>query len=562
MTTNGWITLAVLAAVLVALFGRRLGPAPAMLGGCAALYILGAAPQEVVFGGFSSSAPWVIAGLYVLAGCVQSSGVLTGALRRADNSIGHGRKGMAKLLLPAGLVSAVTANTPVVATLTPPLVAASQRRGISPRGLLMPLSFVTILGGTLTVFGSSTNVAASGLLESSGFAPIGPFDLLVISLPTVIVGFGYIITFAPVMLSGGLHDSHDEQPVAEYHGRIVVHRASTIVGQEPDNLVGELRGAVRESGDNHPYAEGDVLHLTGSIDAMLDVRELASGPGENIAGKRYFEAVVASGSSLIGQQLGSAVVEGRILAFARRIEPERHHHSRPQLLHRGDVVVVLADPSAVRETSTSRDFTFATRLDVDPPKPHLAPLAVGIAAITLVAASFSQIGVLRAVLCGVGALVVTRVVRPRDAFRMVNLEIVVMIAAALGLSGAVVANGLAITAADLLIDAAAHRSAIVATLLILAATIAMTELLTNVAAVAVMIPVAIALAPEADIDPRRLALGVAIAASTSFLTPFGYQTNTMVWRPGRYSLTDYVKFGLPLTIVVLTTLTATITIGS
>lgn len=555
MTSDGWITLAILIAVLVALFGRRLGPAPAMLGGCAALYVTGAAPREVAFGGFSASAPWIIAGLYVLAGAVQRSGALDQALANVVTAVDGGRRSLARLLIPAAAVSSVTANTPVVATLIPALGAAARRRQGDVRSVLLPLSFATMLGGTITVLGSSTNVAASTLLDQAGLPPLVVTDLLPVAGPVAAIGLAYLLIVSPVLLRRTEIDGHVEDD-QRYEARLIIGEGSPLVGTTVDDLCAELnlhghaQRSASQLGTGSILEAGDVLELAGGATSIITARDRSSVADELGTSTRYFEAVVAPGSDLVGRRLGTRT-RSHTIAFARRSSNDHGDG----LLHRGDVVLVLAAPGAIRQTSNSSDYTIATRLGAEPTTPSTARRALLIAAVTVVAASISSVGLLRAVICGVGLLVATGVVRPREALKMVNLEIVVLIAAALGVSGAVVANGLAADAAARLHDLAADRSTAVVVLLLLVATIAMTELLTNVAAVAVMVPVAVEVAPLSGLDPRELALAVIVAASASFLTPFGYQTNTMVWRPGGYRFRDFLALGAPLTAIVVCVLT-------
>ncbi|MCP4961250.1 MAG: hypothetical protein GY925_18550 [Actinomycetia bacterium] len=555
MTTDAWITTAVLVITLGALFGRRVGPASAMLAATASLFVLGVTDSAQAFGGFSSEAPWVIAGLYVIAGVVQQTGALTGLLSTLMDSGPSLRRTLTRLTVPAALSSAIVANTPVVATLAPAITRWTGSRGKGSGALLMPLSFATILGGTLTVIGSSTNVAASGLLDSAGEDSITMFDLVPVSAPVVIIGLVYLIVFAPLLLDSD-RDGTNTEPEARFVARFVAQADRAPIGSTIQNLRSSLAGieAVRRHDklltDEDILQDGDVMVVIGPSTAVIEAREtFASSPAEEM-GRRYFEAVVAPGSPWTAAVLGDSASPPGV--FARRLE----RGTVPLApLRRGDTVLVCANPQLMRSTSSNAEFSLAARIDTPPSRSHLARRAVPIALATVIAASIGQIGVLRAVVCGVGTLVVAGTVRPREALRLVNIEVVVLIGAALGVGAAVERSGLASAIVEQIESVAASTHPTAGVVVLLVATVLMTELLTNVAAVAILLPVAIALGPHLAVDERQLALSVVVAASASFLTPFGYQTNTMIWRPGGYEITDFTRLGAPLTLLVVATLT-------
>lgn len=556
MPIDAWITTAVLVTTLGALFSGRVGPAPAMLASTASLYVLGVTDSREAFGGFSANAPWVIAGLYVIAGVVQQTGAMAGQVARLMPKNGSARRSLARLLTPVGLISALVANTPVVATLVPAITRWTNARGKHPGPYLMPLSFATILGGTLTVIGSSTNVAASGLLATAGHESIAMFELFPVAAPAVIVGLIYLVMATPRMLRTS-HDIADDAVADMYTGRFVVRDEGLVGDVTAASLRDQITGveSIERNGaelqDDQIVSSGDVVIVVGPAVALIAAREaLASRPVQEM-GQRYFEAVVAPGSSHKGSMLGETATSTHV--FARRLD---RHYTPGSPIARGETVLVCANPSSMRATSWTSEFSLAVRLDMPPSRPHLTKRVIPIAMATIVAASFDSIGILRAVICGVGALVLTGTVRPREALRFVNIEVVVLIGAALGIGAAVEQSGLASAIVDQIAAAAGSTEPVIGVVVLLAATVVMTEMLTNVAAVAILVPVALQLGPELAVDERQLALAVVVAASASFLTPFGYQTNTMVWRPGGYDITDFTRLGAPLTVLVLATLTA------
>lgn len=555
MPVDAWITAAVLLVTLGALFSGRVGPAPAMLAATATLFVLDVTDSRSAFGGFSSDAPWVIAGLYVVAGVVQQTGALSNHVTKLLPNGGSPRRSIARLVTPVAVSSSIIANTPLVATIIPAITRWTSARNAHPAPYLMPLSFATILGGTLTVIGSSTNVAASGLMVAAGRDSIAMQDLFPVAVPVVVVGLAYLIVATPVLLRAN-HQTEGAAAEDVYMGRFVARSDREATGSTVDELRDKLTGLQSVERDGHALAgddrvgEGDVIVIVGPAVAVITAREaLASRPVEEM-GQRYFEAVIAPGSPHKGRRLGEVATSSHV--FARRLD-RRYTPGSP--IARGDTVLVCANPSSMRATSWTSEFSLAARLDLPPSRPHLAKRVLPIAAATIIAASIGSVGILRAVICGVGALVLTGTVRPREALRFVNVEVVVLIGAALGIGAAVQESGLAGAIVERIADAARSTEPFIGVIVLLLATVIMTEMLTNVAAVAILVPVALELGPELAVDERQLALAVVVAASASFLTPFGYQTNTMVWRPGAYEITDFTRLGAPLTALVVTTLT-------
>ena len=225
----------------------------------------------------------------------------------------------------------------------------------------------------------------------------------------------------------------------------------------------------------------------------------------------------------------------------------------PESIRAGDTLMLRTGPDFDAEaSSTRRDFLLVTRLGSAEPKAHdrlsVAATILAIAAVVLLPL-IGDVTILRSVTAAVGVLIVSRAIRPRDVWEFVDLNVIAMIAAAIGLGRAVAVSGLADDLADGILDSVGSAGDFWAVLGVLLAAMILTELITNVAAVALIFPTALTVAASTGVDPEIMVLGVAVAASMSFLTPIGYQTNTMVWGPGRYRFGDYVRFGAPLWLV-------------
>lgn len=576
MSTDSWVTLVVLIVTGVVLVRDRF-PAVTVLGGAvAALLFAGVIDQDVALSGFSASAPATIAALYVVAGAV----TLTGALNVVvDRLLGQGS--LFRLVSGTAAISAFVPNTPLVAMTAPRLVRSCQRRGVSASRYLMPLSFASLLGGTITLIGTSTNLVVSDLLEQAGEEPLGMFEITAVGLPVAIAGVAMLVTVGTRLLPDRVSATANvNRRAREFQMAARVDRDGPLHGR----TVGEsgLRGldgaflALIE----RPGADGTVTTITASSDTVLDADDVCCFVGDSARmidlheiagltslersqlavaegpGTQVFEAVVSPGSRLIGATLQSAEFRtrygGAVMAVHRADGELTGQLGRLQL-RAGDVLLVLASSSFAIRWRGDADFSLVAALDDPPPaRRHRAWLPVAAAAAMIVAAATGWLTLFEAALAAAVIVVAGGVMSAREAWRSININVVLTMAVAISLGGAVSASGLAAEIASLLgsdgVLRAGDAGLIAAVILI---TIALTELVTNTAAAALMVPVGLSAAAEAGVDPRSIAIAVLIGASCSFLSPIGYQTNLMVYGLGGYKFTDFARVGFPLTVTTI-----------
>jgi di/tricarboxylate transporter len=311
---------------------------------------------------------------------------------------------------------------------------------------------------------------------------------------------------------------------------------------------------------------GDLLRFVGRADRVLDLRNmagLASSHEEHIVDLErgqatFFETVLGQTSLLVGRTLREAEFRATYLAAVIAI-----HRAGQRInaklgtvrLHIGDTLLLLADPGFRDRWYDHRDFLLVSRLDgVTPRRTGKSAIVLGVIAGIVLAAAFGVLDILEAALAGAVVLVLTRTLTPSEARNSVDLDVIITIASAFGLAAAIESSGLAAELATGIVDSLDGLGPRGVLLGIIIATIVLTELVTNNAAAALMFPIAIATAPAAGLDPRGVAIAVAVAASASFLTPIGYQTNTMVYGPGGYHFFDYARLGAPLTLAVVAVL--------
>jgi di/tricarboxylate transporter len=577
MAWEAWLTLATISVAIFVMVRDLLAPAATVLGSVVVLLVSGVIDTEQALSGFSNPAPITVAALFVVARGVEKTGALQPLVSSMLHEDGPGKRGLARLLVPVAGSSAVLNNTPIVAMLVPQVGAWANRRDRSPASYLMPLSFAAILGGLITVLGTSTNLLVSGLLEADGFDPIGVFEITKLGLPVAVVGVAALTVLAPRLLRDRIPAREDlETNVREFIVDMTVVAGGPVDGVTVEagglrHLAGVFLVQVRRGADLIGPVEptftlrgGDRLRFVGRADNVIDLqstRGLESAEQEHLAfeteGSAFFEAVVGASSPLVGKTLRQASFRSRYQAAVVAIHRAgmRVEGKLGEIQVRvGDTMLLLADPGFRDRWYDRNDFLLVSPLDVVTPVGTRKARGVAIVlAMIIVTAATGLLTLLEASLMGAFALVVGKILTPGEARRSVDLDVVLLIAAAFGLGAAATESGLASEVAATLVDGLGGLGPHMTLAGLMLATLLLTELVSNAAAAAIMFPIAVAAAVDISHDPRGFAIAIAIAASASFLSPIGYQTNTMVYGPGGYRFLDYARLGTPLTAIVLVT---------
>jgi len=574
MSWEAWFTLGVVAVTILLLVMDVTAPGAIVLGAVVVLLVSDVLEPAEAFAGFGNPAPITVAALYVVAAGIERTGVLNRLVHSmAGGSLGP-RVVLSRMMVPSATASAFLNNTPVVAMLVPAVIRWSERVGRSASRLLMPLSFAAILGGMVTVIGTSTNIVVSGLLEEAGFEGFGFFELAKLGLPVALLGLGFIVAAAPVVLPSRRSSRSDIEDSREYTVEM-----SVVAGGRVDGLTieeAELRHldgvflVQVERGNQVIGAVGpefllqgeDRLRFVGNAQKAADLQEriglapaAATGGGIPSGRMAFFEAVVGSGSALVGRSLRDVGFRQRYQAAVLAI-----HRADQRVLGKlgdaefrvGDTLLVLAATGFRDRWHGSGDFLMVSRLDgTEPARSGKIMPATFIGLFVVLSAATGLLPILEASLLGAFAMVGLGVITPNEARGAVNLNVVVLIAASFGISAAIAGTGLAVTIANEVFGVLEVFGAPVVLVGVAVATVALTEAVTNNGAAVLMFPIALAVAVEAGADPRAFAATIALTASASFLTPIGYQTNTMVWGPGGYRFGDYARLGFPLTLLTL-----------
>jgi di/tricarboxylate transporter len=532
--------------------------------------------------GFSNPAPFTVAALYVVARAVEKTGGLQPLLRVL--LVGNGRSpdgkpnrwSMARLLGPVAAASAFLNNTPIVAMVSPQVEAWAEKRKRSPSYYLMPLSFASILGGVVTVIGTSTTIVVSGLLEAHGMPAIGMFEITRIGLPLALAGILFLLLFSPILLPdrrGSLREFEEEYK--EYTVNMVVEEGGSVDGKTVEEaglvhldgiFVAEVRRGNEIIAPASPETHlqgGDLLTFAARSDMVLDLKKfrgLGSAEAEHTLqvrepGHTYFEVVVGADSPLTGRSLREIGFreEYRAVVLALHRSGERYRGKLAEVpLRVGDTLILLAGPRFRTLWRHRRDFLVISHLGGAPPtSTKEAFLVFGVLIGIVASAATGVLPILQGSLLGAFLLIATRVMTPREALEAIDLGVIFLIAGAFGVGAAIEGSGLGGTLAQGVMAVAGGFGATGALVGVLVTTIILTEIITNNAAAVLVFPLALATAASLGLDPRPFAMAIAVGASASFLTPIGYQTNTMVYGPGGYRFGDYARLGLPLTVLVV-----------
>ncbi len=533
---------------------------------------------DEMFVGFSNHGMLTVALLFVVAAGLQNTG---GIEKLEKYLLGKNSSGVSKKLLRflpiVGSVSAFFNNTPIVAMLIPMIRHWTKKHHMALSKFLIPLSYATILGGLCTLIGTSTNLVIHGLMLNNGMKGWGFFELSPVGIPVAIFGILFIATVGHRLLPDrkepalSLGENTREFVVVMRVEPIYPHIGKSIEDAGLRHLKGLFLFQVERnshvispaSPDELIY-QGDRLFFTGLPETIMELQKI---PGLSVIKdasfdlKNYdsdttgtFEVVISPNSPLIGKNVRESnfrsVYDAVIIAIHR--SGERISRKVGDIvMHAGDTLLIIAKKGFMDRWYHSRDFYLVSRSVEVTSKPHKYLIFSMVVLITMIIAmGTGVIPILAAVAIAAVLLLITRCITPHDARTSIDLKVLLVIACSFGISKGVENSGLANLLAKELIQAVGILGPLGILAGVYFCTNLYTEIITNNAAAAMIFPIAISVAQQAQMDPRPLLLALTIAASASFSTPIGYQTNMMVYGPGGYKFKDFLKIGIPLNISI------------
>lgn len=573
------IVSTILIATIYLLISERIPIDLTAIGIMVALMLTGILTPVQAVAGFANPAVITVGAMFLISqGMVRTGAVGLIGQRVMDLAHGRARLALLMVLLIVGVASAFINNTPVVVLFIPVIITMGCRLGVSPSKYLIPISYVSILAGTCTLIGTSTNIIVSDLSARYGYGALGMFELAGVGLPLAVIGFGFIMAAAPRWLPDLAHPTCelDNQPKRRYLAELVVPRGSALVGLDPctglpakypgievlelirySHIFHPCRDAVAIAPDDLLLVKGspnDLTHILQGRDVDLPATEKGisfGGPDESLV----VELIIPPQSDLLGQRLRETYLARDPDLHLVAVERSGLHYTERQIkdirLRIGDILLVWCRADRMEKFRGRSDWIVVEDVHYDIVRKRKAPLAGLIFAAMVTAAATGLADIMVCALTAAFLMLATGCLPLKEAYRALQSNVLMLIAGTIALGTAMAQTGASQYYAELYLGLL-HGWApvwILAGFILL--TSVSTQVLSNNATAVLLLPIAISTALGLGVHPKPFIMAVCFGASACFATPIGYQTNLLVYGPGGYRFSDYLKLGIPLNIIVL-----------
>ncbi len=578
MSIDAVIVFALLVVAMILFVSDRVPFDVAALIILATLLLTGIVSPREGLSGFSNTATVTIGAMFVLSEALRRTGALT-RLSDLFSEYGRGNFWLTLSLMMGGIgvVSAFINNTAAVAIFIPVVIGVASDLRVSASKLLMPLSFASMFGGVCTLLGTSTNILVSSLAQQHGAEPFGMFEFTPLGILFLAVGFAYIYTVGvpliPARREGqGLTSNYEMQA---YLTDVVIDERSACVGDtlEESSLIEDLdldvlqilRGTdepVRRNRDAALEA-GNVLRIRGSveeIEKLVEREDVSLRPARewhdvDLEGgpDKLVEAVAAPDSSLERERISEVDFQDRFGAVPlaiRRHDTLRQEDLGDVRLEGGDSVLLDMQEERTREVQDDPSFVLATEVDVPQYRWNRIPVAVAILVGVVLTAALNILPIVVSALTGCILMVLTGCITTEEAYQAINWKVIFLLAGVIPLGTAMENSGAADILSEVLLGSLQPFGPTAVLSGFFLASMMLTNIISNQATAALLTPIAIQAAQTLGVSPRPFLMAITYAASLSFMTPVGYQTNTMIYGPGQYKFTDFTKVGTPLNVIL------------
>ncbi|MGF1550432.1 MAG: SLC13 family permease [Sphingomonadaceae bacterium] len=568
------IGLVVLAVMFAGFLTERFPAAVVAIIGACVFLVTGILDEDGLMTALANPAPYTIGAMFVLSGALLRTGTIDALANKiVERANRRPRVATAELFLGAFVGSAFMNNTPVVMVLIPIMARLAQAIGTTAKRLLIPLSFVAILGGTMTLIGTSTNLIVDAVAREEGLRPFGIFEIAPYGLVAALTGTIVMALFSPLLLPSGdpemLYRSEED---TLFLTELVIPPESPAVGRQLGSLAALRRArtkviALKRNGRlirhdvlDYVARAGDHIVIRTDVTELLSLRnsrqfEIGLG-GRNAPpanSPALVEATIAPSHPSLGRRLADIPFLSRLRV--RILGMTRHHHlPGPDLpgarMRAADRLLVTGTEDAIRRMYENPNLLGVGQSRTRAFRRHRAPIAIGALAFVVILAALDVLPILTAALLGVGVILVARCIDAEEAWGAIDGNVLILIFAMLTVGVALEQAGSVKLVVDGLHPILESVPPWALIFVVYGMSVILTELITNNAVAVLVTPVVIAIARDLGVDPRPLVIAVMFAASASFATPIGYQTNTLVYAAGNYRFLDFLRAGLPVTLTV------------
>ena len=564
------LALGIVAAMFVAFLRETLPTEVVALCGATSMLVLGLLPYEEARAVLSNPAPWTIGAMFVVMGALVRTGALDWFTQLAERGVARRpRRAMGGLVGGVLLSSGFVSNTPVVVVMIPVFVQLAAKIRQAPSKLLIPLSYAAIMGGTLTLIGTSTNLLVDGVARSRGMEPFTIFEITPIGLAVCLWGMLYLTVVAPRLLPDrqSMAAALSDRSRMKFFTEVAIPEGSALVGRkaleaeifrrEGMRVVDVLRGdlSLRRGLQDVELRAGDRVVLRTAMSEVLGLqqaRELRDVERLSSVQTTTVEVLITPGARMVGRSLGSLRLRRRYGVYPLAVHRRAQNIGRQLddlVVRVGDTLLLEGAPDDIQRLASDMGLVDVSQPSARAYRRGHAPVAIAALAGIVALAAFGM-PIFAVAVVAVAVVLVTRCIDADEAFSFVDGRLLVMIFSMLAIGAGLESTGAVATVVQSISPVLMELPPPLVVYAVYLTTSILTELVTNNAVAVVVTPIAIGLGEALGLDPRPLVVAVMVAASASFATPIGYQTNMMVYGPGGYRFTDFIKVGLPLNLTM------------
>ncbi|WP_340262135.1 SLC13 family permease [Sulfitobacter pontiacus] len=566
-STSAILALTVVVIMFVMFLRESLPTEVVALSGAAIMLALGILPYDDAQAVLQNSAPWTIAAMFIVMGALVRTGALDVLTRMAERyAKTHPKTAVVGVIVAVMAASAVMNNTPVVVVMIPVVVQLSQTLGTKASKLLIPLSYAAIMGGSLTLIGTSTNLLVDGVARSQGLEPFGIFEILPIGLVVCAWGLIYMAVFAPKLLPArdSMANMLSDRSKMKFFTEAVIPPDSNLIGREVLDvqlfkregvrLIDVVRGdqSLRRDLAGVELRVGDRVVLRTQMTELLSLqanKELKRVDQVSAVETSTVEVLITPGCKMVGRTLGALRLRRRYGVYPLAVHRRNQNIGRQLddlIVKVGDTLLLEGAMEDIQRLASDMDMVDVSQPSARAFRRGHAPIAIAALVGIVVLAALNVAPILLLAVLAVALVLVTGCIDAEEAFSFVDGRLLALIFSMLAVGAGLQNSG----AISLIVDTIAPFLGTLSPFYVIFAvfllTTTLTEIVSNNAVAVIMTPIAISLGSALGMDPRPLVVAVMIAASCAFATPIGYQTNTLVYGPGGYRFTDFMRIGIPL----------------